>query len=153
MNPSKHNCSSKVMENLQTSIPPRIVIPYLSTKIFKIEMGKLQCHLKKYGRAIQKCIPISNLNILYISLLYNNLYQYESPMELLNLELNTNRFQLFLTYYPLWKRKKQRKKTGNSIFRKVLTLPPMTRILIPGRADTMEGNSGSLTVYYEGPFG
>ena len=29
----------------------------------------------------------------------------------------------------------------------------MTRILIPGRADAMEGNSGSLTVYYEGPFG
>ena len=28
----------------------------------------------------------------------------------------------------------------------------MTRILIPGRVDTMEGNSGSLTVYYEGPF-
>ena len=111
------------MENLQTSIPPRIVIPYLSTKIFKIEMGKLQCHLKKYGRAIQKCIPISNLNILYISLLYNNLYQYESPMELLKLELNTNRFQLFLTYYPLWKRKKQREKTENSIFRKALTLP------------------------------
>ena len=28
----------------------------------------------------------------------------------------------------------------------------MTRILIPGRADTMEGNSGSLTAYYEGQF-
>lgn len=28
----------------------------------------------------------------------------------------------------------------------------MNRILIPGRDDTMEGNSGSLTVYYEGPF-
>ena len=138
MNPSKHNCSSKVMENLQTSIPPRIVIPYLSTKIFKIEMGKLQCHLKKYGRAIQKCIPISNLNILYISLLYNNLYQYESPMELLKLELNTNRFQLLFIILPFL----------------VKSSPyPMTRILIPGRADTMEGNSGSLTVYYEGPFG
>ena len=70
------------------------------------------------------------------------------------MELNTNRFQLlFLSSYPFWKRKKQREKTENSIFRKVLTLPPMTRILIPGRADTMEGNSGSSTVYYEGPFG
>lgn len=28
----------------------------------------------------------------------------------------------------------------------------MTRILIPGRADTMEDTSGSLTVHYEGPF-
>ena len=73
---------------------------------------------------------------------------------LLKLELDTNRFQLlFLSSYPLWKRKKQREKTENSIFRKVLTLPPMTRILIPGRADTMEDKSGSLTVYYEGPFG
>ena len=117
MNPSKHNCSSKVMENLQTSIPPRIVIPYLSTKIFKIEMGKLQCHLKKYGRAIQKCIPISNLNILYISLLYNNLYQYESPMGLLKLELNTNRFQLlFLLSYPLWKQNRTRKEDRYPVF-------------------------------------
>ena len=116
MNPSKHNCSSKVMENLQTSIPPRIVIPYLSTKIFKIEMGKLQCHLKKYGRAIQKCIPISNLNILYISLLYNNLYQYESPMELLKLELNTNRFQLFFIILPFLEKKETKRKKRETAF-------------------------------------
>ena len=79
-----------------------------------------------------KCIPIANLNILHISLLYNNLYRCESPMELLKLELNTNRFQLFLTSYPLWKRKKQREKTENSIFRKVLTLPLWLEYLFQG---------------------
>ena len=54
-------------------------------------------------------------------------------------------------YSSSWEKKEKKRKTA--FFRKVLTLPPMTRILIPGRADTMEGNSGSSTVYYEGPFG
>ena len=63
-----------------------------------------------------KCIPIANLNILHISLLYNNLYQYESPMELLKLELNTNRFQLFFIILPFLEKKETKEKDGKQHF-------------------------------------
>ena len=80
-----------------------------------------------------KCIPIANLNILHISLLYNNLYRCESPMELLKLELNTNRFQLFFIILPfLEKKETKRKKRETAFFVKSSPSPLWLEYLFQG---------------------